>query len=189
MGATIKVATAVGAIGVFSWAAYAYNLKRSGSRLVIEPNLSYGISMEGLIVRSKPVIKNPTNTVFQINHPFIEVYGSNEVEVKEGNTSRTEYQKSSLIGSSNPENRQHTIIANGSTNINTIEITIRWRNVPALLKQALRGKIVLFVKSNVGVILDRLFGNVLPISDETKEEVNTTEAIGLINTIRNFLKI
>lgn len=182
---TIKVATLLGGISLLSWGAYMYNLKEAGSKLSIEPRIGVDVSWNGLVITSKPLIKNPTGFSFEINHPFVRLYGSNAVEVEQpGSTIKvTVYEKGSEIGSSNPENKKYTVPARGNLEVSKIAITIPWANVPKLISQIKSGSVTIFTEILTDVLLNRLFNLSIGISNTSKETVNTTKIIDLVKKI------
>lgn len=181
---TIKIATLLGGISLLSWGAYMYNLKEAGSKLSIEPRIGVDVSWNGLVITSRPLIKNPTGFSFEINHPFVRLYGSNAVEQKQSDgTTKLIYEKGSEIGSSNPENKKYTVPARGNLEVSKIAITIPWANVPKLISQIKSGSVTIFTEILTDVLLDRIFNLSIGISNTSKETVNTTKIIDLVKKI------
>ena len=161
----IKLTTLTTGIAAIGWGAYFFNLKKSASKMVVENNIGVDASLQGLILTIRPLIKNPTRFIFEIEHPFVNLLLKDDKG------------KLNTIGSSTPKNNRYTIPANGQINLEEIRITINWRNVPSLLQQAKTGKINLVSETLISVFLNKLFNLRLSISQKENHEINTSKII------------
>jgi hypothetical protein len=155
---SIRIGTLLGLGTFLIFAGRAVRLYNAGEKLVIVPNIGFGASWQGLIITADAVVKNPTSTAFQVAHPFVKVLLGD---------------RKAVVGSSTPENKKYTVVANGETNMDRVSILIQWVKVPALLQAAKTGILKAFIDITSTVFIDFVPINA-PIHSITEHNIDTS---------------
>lgn len=136
---------AVISLGAIAGCSYLRNLKRAGAELEVVPKASvHQLTWSGLAIRLDVLMKNPTKGSFSIKAPFVKLL-----------------YKESVVGSSNPVDKEIRIPAYGEVMIEKIMVQIPITNVFsvafALIKALIGGEaVILTIRTittiNLGII-------------------------------------
>ena len=139
-GKVVAVSTVLTLITIILYGSRVIRLFNTANKTLIVPNIGIDASTEGLVITARPIVKNPTKDIFEIDHPFCKV-SLNDKE-------------KTLLGSSDAQNKKYTIIANGQTQVDEVRILIQWQKVPALIQAAKTGVLDLLIETSTGAHLD-----------------------------------
>ena len=144
---------------------YLWGVGRAGRKMVVQTTFDADFTAQGVVLIIRPVLKNPTNAIFEVGAPFV---------------SLSFEKKGAAFASSTPENKKYTVPANGQIALDAINITIPWINTPELVRMAKAGEILFYTKTAVQAYIARPLPFSINIEEETKQSIPTAGILGLI---------